>query len=119
MTAIAITLASALVIDGQSVTTLEYTREPTGVDLGKYTSMDLFEGNVKALAHVVPKIARPHVSRDVVRNMTTGNLTALALGFAAFLEDVDLDQMVKVMVTTTSPSGSTAAKTSNSSDRKT
>lgn len=122
MDTVIVTLASPLTIDGEQVTKLDFTREPIGVDLGRFTSMDLYEGNVKALAHVVPKIARPHVSREVVRNMTSGNLTALALGFAAFLEGVDLDQMAKLVdlaETVASQTGSTAAKTSNSSDRKT
>ena len=119
MNSVEVTLPSPLTIDGASVTTLEYTREPTGADLGRFTSMDLFEGNVKALAHVVPKVALPHLSGDVVRNMGTGNLTALALGFAAFLEGVDLDQMVKMKGPVISPAGSTAEQSSSSSARKT
>lgn len=113
-------LASPLTIDGQSVTTLTYVREPIGTDLGRFTTMDLFEGDVKALAHVVPKIARPHISRDVVKNMSTGNLTALSLGFAAFLEHLDMSNMAKVKETTsTSPSGGTAETASKSSGQKT
>jgi hypothetical protein len=113
-------LASPLTIDGQSVTTLTFVREPIGSDLGRYTTMDLFEGNVKALAHVVPKITRPHISREVVLNMSTGNLTALSMGFAAFLEHLDVASMAKVKPTTsTSPSGGTAETASKPSSQKT
>jgi hypothetical protein len=120
MPQVEVELASALTIDGQTVTTLTYTREPTGNDLGRFTTMDLFEGNVKALAHVVPKIARPHISNAVVKGMTTGNLTALAMGFAAFLEHLDVSSMAKVKETTsTSPNGGTAETASKSQGQKT
>ncbi|EFO30924.1 phage-related protein [Roseibium sp. TrichSKD4] len=121
-TQVEITLPSPVPVNGSEIKTITYTREPTGKDLGRFTPMDLMEGNRRALQQVVPRIASPYISDAQIKEMGFSNLQALANGFGGFLEHVNVDEMVTVKTspsTPASPVSSTQAESSKASAQKT
>lgn len=114
---VTVTLPDPIEINGQMVTSVQYTRQPNGRDLQRHTFSELIEGNVKALANVVPKIANPSLTPAIIRDATARNLTAMQNGFGLFFEGVDVEAMATVSTTTMSKTSKTASGSSSSAPK--
>ncbi|MDD7908569.1 phage tail assembly protein [Pseudovibrio exalbescens] len=110
MTKQVVTLASPITINGNKVSEITLVREPVGRELGNFTPFDVAEGNIKALAYVLPKICSPHLPSSVIKDMATGNIMALTAGFNRFFDGLEPDGLVKTVETTSD-------KTTNSPDQ--
>lgn len=101
-------------INGTNHSKFELIREPTGGDLGRNTFMNLLDGEIKALMHVTPKIIQPYLSPKVIKEMGSANIMALTMGYNAFMDGVDFENMAKPTQvektkTTNTPSSSSSA----------
>ena len=95
-----VTLPKPITLDGETVSKITITREPIGSEMGQYTAFDLMEGNLKALAYVLPKITRPQLSRKMILALGATNQLALTGGFVRFFDGLDLDGLVETVDTT-------------------
>ncbi|SDR07430.1 phage tail assembly protein [Pseudovibrio sp. Tun.PSC04-5.I4] len=112
-----VTLASPITINGKDVNEITLVREPIGRELGNFTPFDVAEGNIKALAYVLPKICSPHLPSTAIKDMSTGNIMAMTAGFNRFFDGLEPDGLVKTVET--NPSQTTTSTTSPSqSDQK-
>ncbi|MEO0810424.1 MAG: phage tail assembly protein [Pseudomonadota bacterium] len=111
---VTVTFPKEIEINGTKHTEFELTREPTGADLGRHTFMNLLDGEIKALMHVTPKIIQPYLSPKVIKDMGTANIMALTMGYNAFMDGVDFENLAKPTDTqttkTTTPSNSSSAQ---------
>ncbi|MGG9999755.1 phage tail assembly protein [Pseudovibrio ascidiaceicola] len=117
MTKQIVTLASPIIINDEQVTEITLTREPIGSEFGNYTPFEVSDGNIKALAYVMPKITSPHLSNKMIKEMTGRNLMALTVGFNRFFDGMDQDGLVQT-VETTSNKKTTSTISQNQSDQK-
>ncbi len=105
-----VTLPTPITLNGEHVSEITLTREPIGSEFGNYTPFEVSDGNIKALAYVLPKITSPHLSSKMIKEMPGRNLMALTAGFNRFFDGMEQDGLVqtvetppKVMTSTTSP----------------
>lgn len=97
-----VTLPNPIPVNGEKLTKVTLTMQPTGRMMGQYTAFDLMEGNVKALAYVLPKITQPPLSNNMIKDTTIDNQLALVAGFNRFFDGLEPDGLVETVDTTTS-----------------
>ncbi|SNY91405.1 hypothetical protein SAMN04515647_1627 [Cohaesibacter sp. ES.047] len=107
-----VTLPQPIKLNGQDQDKVTIVREPIGREMGQYTAFDLMEGNIKALAYVLPKVTNPPLARNMVLDMSASNQMALIAGFNRFFDGMDVDGCVETVDTAQTETTIPATKTS-------
>ncbi len=92
-----VTLPSPIKVNGNKIDKVTLTRQPTGRDLGQYTIFDVLEGNIKALAHVTPKISSSPLSNGMIKDTAAANHMALVAGYSRFFDGLEPDGLVETV----------------------